>query len=67
MMEYAKVYDDIDGEPRYWIRFTPETREPVFYIGTDIDRVYCFYAQGQVVRGSMQMAIDFGYDPEAIK
>lgn len=62
-MEYSKVFIALDDEPKFWIKFIPETRTPVFYIGLEDDEVYCVFDSGNMARTSLAIAKDFGYDP----
>jgi len=67
-MEYSKVYEEIYAEKRYWIRFIPYERNPIFFIAADdANKVFVYFENGQWARASMQMALDFGYDPEALR
>ncbi len=67
-MEYSKVLETIYDEERYWIRFIPYERNPIFFIATDdSSKVFVYFENGQWARGSIRMALDFGYDPDALK
>ncbi|MEQ8200416.1 MAG: hypothetical protein ABRQ24_03220 [Syntrophomonadaceae bacterium] len=66
-MEYSKVLLALDDEPKFWIKFIPETRTPVFYIGIEENIVYCVVDSGTMVRTSLAIAQDFGYDPSVMK
>ena len=67
-MEYIKVWDTVQDEERYWIKFIPRQMNPIFYIAADDPaKVFVFFDDGMYARSSMAMAMDFGYDPEAVK
>lgn len=65
-MEYSKIYENIDDtDTKVWIKFVPDFG-PSFLISGDAKKVFAIMEDGLLARASMEMALDFGYDPVAI-
>ncbi len=67
-MEYTKILDTIQDEERYWIKYIPRQMNPIFFVAADDpNKVFVFFDNGMYARSSLQMAMDFGYDPNVMK